>query len=462
MTKALTSPTTYRQDIRSDIDGPDTSTLASRLLELAEVDDDEYWSFIGRGDRDYLHGLMRYPAMMVPHLQRELMQACVEWDNSIDRIYDPFVGSGTVMTEAMLLGRSFVGTDINPLAVLLCRAKSEYLDAAALSRDLARLLADLDNDRNDAVDVTFPNMTKWFEPHVLIGLARLRRAILNRPYGRTRRFWWVVLAEVIRLASNSRTSTVKLHKRPEIEIANRPDPVARFKEVALQSIDLVAAQEVELLARGHLDGARYTRELEIAVADACEHRIEPADLLVSSPPYGDNHTTVTYGQASFLAMQWIPTADIGDRIDSALFASTHATDTASLGGSRRDALPHLERLLDRSASLRNTFDKLQDQPRDRRVRVAAFFRDFDLALDTIVGNLRDGAVMVWTVGDRSVGGQRIPLTDALEELLGSRASCVTRLSRAIPASTKRMPTRNSVTDTMAAETILVLRKEKTD
>ncbi|MCI4345338.1 MAG: phosphate ABC transporter substrate-binding protein PstS, partial [Thermoplasmata archaeon] len=42
--------------------------------------------------------------------------------------------------------------------------------------------------------------------------------------------------------------------------------------------------------------------------------------------------TVTYGQASFLPLQWVPTKDIGHGIDSALSASTHTIDTASLGG----------------------------------------------------------------------------------------------------------------------------------
>jgi hypothetical protein len=435
----------------------DSRDLASRLERLAAADS-EYWSFADNGHRDYLHSLFRYPAMMVPRLQRKLLEACISWDPSIERIYDPFVGSGTVMTEAMLLGRSFVGADINPLAILVCRAKSEFLDASALGRDLIRLLDHVNAD-SSGIDIEFPYMHKWFEPHVITGLCRLRRAILRRPYGRTRRFWWTVLAETTRLVSNSRTSTVKLHLRPASEIKSRPDPVIRFREIAERSVRIVAAQQEILEATKLLVKGIYQRPIELEVADVRAHVTPPADLLMSSPPYGDNHTTVTYGQAAYLALQLVPINDIGDRINPALCASTHSTDTASLGGARsKAAVRSAERVLDRSPTLRRELDELKHQPLDRRTRVASFFRDFDIGLDSVIDNLRPGAIMLWTIGDRSVGGRRIPMALVLRQLLGTRAEYVTDLKRSIPAAKKRMPTRNALTNTMGSETILVLRK----
>jgi hypothetical protein len=439
------------------VEPTDIRALATRLEDLAAANS-EYWSFAGNGDRDYLHSLIRYPAMMVPRLQRALLETCISWDPSIERVYDPFVGSGTVMTETMLLGRSFVGADINPLAILICRAKSEYLDALTLRHDLVRLLSAVDADTSDAVDITFPHMHKWFESHVLIGLCRLRRAILGRRYGRTRRFWWIVLAETMRLVSNSRTSTVKLHLRPAAEIQNRPDPVARFREISDRSVEIVAAQQEILEARGLLLGGVYQRRIELEVADVRGHTTTRADLLMTSPPYGDNHTTVTYGQASYLPLQWVPAKDIGKGVDPSLSASTHSIDTASLGGSRSKFAHNVERALDRSPTLRRVMDELKDQPMDRRTRVVNFFRDFDLGLDSVVANLHPGAIMLWTVGDRSVGGMRIPMALVLRQLLGTRAEYVTDLRRSIPAATKRMPARNALTSTMGSETILVLRK----
>lgn len=434
---------------------PTTANLAHAIQALAKADDD-YWSFVDRGDRDYLHGLFRYPAMMVPRLQRELLQTCLEWDPTIDSVYDPFVGSGTVMTEAMLAGRDFFGTDINPLAILTCRAKSEFLDVDAIQREFKHLLRSISVDRDDAIDVSFSNMKKWFEPHVLLGLSKLRRAIAGRSNARARRFWWAVLAEVIRLSSNSRTSTVKLHMRPREELLSRPDPVAKFKDLAVKGIESLRELATEMAESGSLEGGRYTRRVTVRVGDTRTTKMPTAGLLMTSPPYGDNHTTVTYGQASYLPLQWIPLRDIGRSLDDSSISNTHAIDTASLGGSR--GRRKVERVLDTSPTLRLHYDRLASQPKDRQARVLSFFIDMDVALDQICRNVASGAPMVWTVGDRSVGGERIPLGTVITQLLGRRAEFVTQLSRNIPAGSKRMPVRNALTGTMASETIQVLRR----
>lgn len=436
----------------------DIRELAFRLQQLADADDD-YWSFAKNGDRDYLHSLFRYPAMMVPRLQRKLLETCVSWDPGIDRIYDPFVGSGTVMTETMMLGRSFVGADINPLAILVCRAKSGYLNAEEIRKDLKHLLEHIESDSSDEIDVDFAHMNKWFQTEVLKELCKVRRAIIGSACGHARRFWWVVLAETIRLVSNSRTSTVKLHLRPRSEIETRPHPVVRFREIAERSVGIMKAQQ-EILEMGDLlRSGIYARKIELEVADVRRHSIAPADLLMSSPPYGDNHSTVTYGQAAYLPLQFVPTSEIGPAIDPALSASTHSTDTASLGGnsSVRAVLDAAE-VIERSAELRALIDSLKDQPLDRSTRIAGFFRDFDCGLNSVIDNLRPGAVMLWTVGDRSVGGKRVPMAAIMSQLIGDRATYVTELKRVIPAAKKRMPTRNALTKTMGSETILVLQK----
>lgn len=454
---AVKTPAGKMHRTRGEANTKSIDLLAQQFQTLAEADA-EYWAFENKADRDLVHDLLHYPAMMVPRLQRELMAECASWDPGIQTIFDPFVGSGTVLTEAMLLGKDFVGMDINPLAVLACRAKSELFDIGLLRRELRLLLSNIHADRSSSIDVTFTNRDKWFTEGVCVGLSKLRRAILNRRNPQVRRFWWVALAETVRLTSNSRTSTVKLHLRPESEIENRPDPIVRFEELAARNITMLEEKQRLLAERQLLSEDRYVHEVAVRVGDCRATADREHDLLVTSPPYGDNHTTVTYGQASYLALQWIARSDIGQKVPDDAFVNTHALDTASLGGSRKDAMVGAEPALDRSAALRRTIDQLRDQPRDRPTRVCAFFRDFDKALDAILPQIRSGGLMIWTVGDRSVGGLRVPFAPILRQLIGPRAELVTLIDRRIPSSSKTMPTRNSVTTTMATENIVILRK----
>jgi hypothetical protein len=65
--------------------------------------------------------------------------------------------------------------------------------------------------------------------------------------------------------------------------------------------------------------------------------------------------------------------------------------------------------------------------------------------------------MIWTVGNRSVGGMPVPTDSILTELMAARGVLlVKRIERSIPS--KRMATRNAIASTIRGETILVFRK----
>jgi hypothetical protein len=71
--------------------------------------------------------------------------------------------------------------------------------------------------------------------------------------------------------------------------------------------------------------------------------------------------------------------------------------------------------------------------------------------------LKPNAYMLWTVGNRTVGGLQVPTDDILCQLFEQHGVAeVKRLDRNIHF--KRMPRRNRASDTMAKETILILRK----
>ena len=70
---------------------------------------------------------------------------------------------------------------------------------------------------------------------------------------------------------------------------------------------------------------------------------------------------------------------------------------------------------------------------DRQSRVAAFVRDLDGSLSVVTGALRPKAYMIWTIGNRRVGGEPVPTDAILEELLGAKGvRPVTRVERKIP------------------------------
>jgi hypothetical protein len=413
------------------------------------------------GDRAaQAYDYFQYPAMMVPTMLRDLTDIVISADHQIETVFDPFAGSGSVLTEAMFRGLGFVGMDVNPLAVLLCKVRSGPFRDQMLDERADYLLDAIDSDDSEIAEAAFPNIDKWFTHKAIRELSCIRRSIRLEPSLWCRRFFWVCLAETVRLCSNSRTSTFKLHIRSSKNLKERHSlsPILVFEQILTRNVEKCSEFAEILRASKVLRGARFSQPVTIRLSNCRTSRVKAqCDLLITSPPYGDNQTTVPYGQHSYLPLQWIDLADIDSSVDQTALASTHEIDSRSLGGSRRGAFNENDELSRLSPAFADILEQLASAPVDRRSRVAAFTRDLNGCINPILQRLRKNAYMIWVVGNRKVGGVEIPTRTMLADFLkANHAVHVVTASRGIP--TKRMAPKNSVSETMSKEHILIFRK----
>jgi hypothetical protein len=435
------------------------SRLQRRLQRLGEADD-TYWSFKDDSERDLAHSMFQYPAMMVPHMQRILIEELLGAEPLAWSIYDPFVGSGTVLTEAMLAGLEFVGLDINPLAILISRTKAGPFHFESFREAATTVVASARGDHSVRIEASFLGIEKWFTRNVARELSALRRAIASQPELSVRRFLWVALAETVRLTSNSRTSTVKLHLRDSQDLLRRSSlsAIDTFARISSANADRIQDQANVLTERRLIDDGHYKRRIIIRTGDARHPPLPGAqtvDFVLTSPPYGDNQTTVAYGQHSYLPLQWIDLPDIQEDLSYDCLCSTHEIDFHSLGGSNKNALARANLLTERSPTLRSTLKTL-DSPTDGAKRVGSFIADLDTSLEPTLRQLRRSGLMIWIVGNRRVNGHVIPTTTILTELLADRAELLAEIER--PIQNKRHAHRNSIASTMTHEAVLVYRK----
>ncbi len=71
------------------------------------------------------HKFYKYPARFSPSFVRETIKA---FTNIGDLVIDPFVGGGTTLTEARILGRRALGTDLNQLGIFVTKIKTTLLN----------------------------------------------------------------------------------------------------------------------------------------------------------------------------------------------------------------------------------------------------------------------------------------------------------------------------------------------
>lgn len=302
-----------------------SSPLQRRLLAL-EDSPPSAWSATGANARPNLHGLLRYPAMMVPRMQGDIIDAILASKPGQCRVLDPFVGSGTVMTEALVRGLDFTGVDINPLAALVCEAKAA-IDAGADVEGAAQVvLSTIRRDVSESIDAEFPGRTKWFDDDSSVKFSVLRRAIMEVADAGARKVMWTVFTETVRLCSNSRTSTYKLHIRKDDDRVAAERVLDTFEHHLRQA--LIRVREYRDLLQKRSKNRPSVRIIceDVRKADlkwsAADHQV-----LVTSPPYGDNQTTIPYGQFSYLAMRWIPMEDLPSSVATKLMSNTNALDS---------------------------------------------------------------------------------------------------------------------------------------
>jgi len=239
-------------------------------------------------------------------------------------------------------------------------------------------------------------------------------------------------------------------------------PIKLFKDILESNVTKLSdmkrlLEQSDLLRKGKYKGI-ITLELQDAASkNFDDQHPEWYDLLITSPPYGDNRTTIPYGQYSYLPLQWIDLKDIDEHFDSSWISSIYEIDRRSLGGITAKAFKETVELRELSNTFAQTLDALKDNPKDRVSRVAAVCRDLNRCLEPILAKLKPNAYMIWTIGNRRVGNKPVRMDDILAELLKAKgATEIHRIPRKIPS--KRMAIKNNFAQTMSDETILIMKK----
>src|SRR6266700_432617 len=114
-------------------------TTSDHGSEDTSPNPDNDWSFASLKPNETSwgpHGYHRYPAKFIPQLVRRIIDT---YSCPGDLVGDTFVGSATTGIEALRSGRRFWGSDVNPVALLIGRAKCIPLLPAALDKAWKKL-----------------------------------------------------------------------------------------------------------------------------------------------------------------------------------------------------------------------------------------------------------------------------------------------------------------------------------
>lgn len=169
----------------------------------AEIDLELSWSEdeLPQAQRTkHVHSLHPYLGKFIPQLVEVFLQ---RYFSRGERIYDPFMGSGTTLVEAHAFGADSVGCDISAFNCLLAGVKTARYSLGELELSLRGALEDARRHEGDGANEATEWLERWYAPRALGELLSYRAATerLTQPYADVAR---VVLS---RAARSARTTT---------------------------------------------------------------------------------------------------------------------------------------------------------------------------------------------------------------------------------------------------------------
>jgi len=267
---------------------------------------DPSWSFSDKTRKDtaYIsHGFHRYPAKFIPQIVSRLAE---KYTKVNDLIVDPFGGCGTTLVESKVMGRRSIGVDINPVAVLITKAKITPIKPNKLEEVFKKLKIKLDLYQNTA-KIKVPKHERidyWFKPEEKRKLAFIFIEISKIKDRDIRDFFFCGFSNILKNCSiwlqKSNKPTRDFDKKPS-------DPFKFFPKQIKKMLRGNSQFYLLLKERGYL---KTPCKVYCADARKIPAKNNSATLIVTSPPYV---TSYEYADLHQLTALWLEyTNDLSD------------------------------------------------------------------------------------------------------------------------------------------------------
>ena len=279
--------------------------------ELISAVSSQDWEFVNEDTQYASHNIHRYSGKFIPQIARSAIQLLSE---PHEIVFDPYLGSGTTALEAMLLERTCIGVDINPLAILISKVKTTVLPANELEEFRGRLIESLNifdggqlsfsyydhiykgilSSPEDSERYTDAWNKKWYQDHVLRQLIMIYDVIEGIPEEELRDIAKVAFSDILRKSSNASS------KYPNVMYdKNHPEKQLPLKSFIASFTDIIN----KLIDLSRRVGDTHC-ECQIMLENNTSLSLddESVDAIVTHPPY---IAAVPYAEYGSLSLEWL-------------------------------------------------------------------------------------------------------------------------------------------------------------
>ena len=304
------------------------------------------WAFTDDQTQFLTHDLHPYPAKFIPQIPGTIISRL---SRPGDCVLDPFGGSGTTALEAVRLGRRAISLDANPVATLIGRvktAKENKVRFAEINGFHARLKEELQSLPKNPKELVneysryipeIPNREKWFPDSSCGELALIKARIASLDSPEAKEVALLALSRIALRASYQDSET--RYKSVPRDIPSRKTLTDYLKE--LESVREAIARTDASIRYGVT--TFFTADVRTIGNDVLPNGV--ADLIVTSPPYGNANDYHLYHRFRLLWLGFDPKLLASVEIGSHLKHQREGSGFASYLADMESALNTIRRLL---------------------------------------------------------------------------------------------------------------------
>jgi DNA modification methylase len=406
--------------------------------DFNKIKEDKSWSFeeASRKETSYAsHGYHGYPAKFIPQLVRRCI---LEYSNEGDLVIDPFCGSGTTIVESLIYGRKSVGTDINPVAILISKAKTTPINPEILNREKEKLFASITNNQDQ-------------KQNKLVGIKRQKQEEFNEriiywfPKAEVRETLSLILHEINSVEDEDlRTFFLcgfsQILKTCSIWLQKSNKPTRDFNKKQQDPIRIFRNQ-INSMTRGNSELYKLTlnksiKENKVVLSDARKipAKSNSAKMIVTSPPYV---TSYEYADLHQLTALWLGYTNSLTEFREGFIGSTHKKEIDHNGI--------------KSKLAKRTIEELALKSKKEALGVKNYFFEMQGSFEEMYRVLEPKGKACIVIGDTKLKGIDILNAEIFAEIMNNIGfKTYNIIKRAVPS--KILPeTRDSKTGRFAKE-----------
>lgn len=358
--------------------------------DISKVQIEECWN-LGDEPELKIHSIHAYPAKFPAFIASKAIQMAVDEGIQVKTVSDIFCGCGTVALEAKLNNVDFWGCDINPVATLITKAKTNTYNMEKLEKNFQTIKITFGTAIADNYAMANDRIRYWFKQEQYNDLSRLKIAISGVPQGKYRIVFECLFSSILKPTSKWLTKSIKPQIDPNKKIADVWESFERQYMKLIKFIKEIPASKSKI-------------NIETC-SILTKKKLPQVDLIITSPPYV---TSYEYADLHQLSSLWLGYTDDYTSLRKGTMGSIYNSESFNFD------------MLDLNGTAKKVIEELKSTPQIAKSKIksiARYYLDMQKATKQCFKMLNPKGMALFVIGDTEYKGIQVHNSKQLVESL---------------------------------------------